>query len=95
MRYKVRRMLEDGRTVGGFFVFRGKVSAAMLVECFYETPRYNPWPPVPDLENVDRSSVAIDVLRKIPQIEIGEIEETADLPDAQSTDWKHAWIAIT
>jgi hypothetical protein len=95
MRYRVRRMLEGGRTVGGFVIFRGNVSATMLVECFYETPRYNPWPHVADLESVDKSSVAPDVLRKIPRIEIGEIEETPDLPDALSTDWKPAWIAIT
>ncbi|MDP2786201.1 MAG: hypothetical protein Q8O38_16655 [Sulfurimicrobium sp.] len=94
MRYRIRRLLSDGHTVGGFVVFRGKVSAVMLVECFYETPRYNPWPPVSDLESADRSSVAVEVLSKYPRIEIGGIEETPDLPDA-TPDWKPAWIAIT
>ncbi|MFA7269880.1 MAG: hypothetical protein WC073_11090 [Sterolibacterium sp.] len=93
MRYPIRRIHGDGKLIGSFVSFNGKIEPMLLGEYFYETPRINPWPPITDLSRIDITSMAAEVLRKHTRIEIGGMEETPDLPDPMP-DWMGAWMAI-
>jgi hypothetical protein len=93
VRYQFRRIYGDGKTIGAFVLFRGKVEPLLLGEYFYETPRINPWPELVKLEDAGSNSIAHEVSSEFSDIGVGEQETTPDLP-GPIPDWKPAWIAI-
>lgn len=93
MRYPIRRIYGDGKLIGAFVSFNGKIEPMLLGEYFYETPRINPWPELISLESASRLSLAEEVRSRHPSISISDSEFTPDLT-IDDGDLRGAWIAI-
>lgn len=93
MCYPIRRIYGDGKLIGAFVAFNGKIEPMLLGEYFYETPRINPWPEFFTLESVSLDSLAEEVRSRHSFISIGDSEFTPDLT-IDDADLRGAWMVI-
>lgn len=93
MRYPIRRIYGDGKLIGAFVAFDGKIEPMLLGEYFYETPRVNPWPELFTLESISPVSLAEEVRSRHSSISIGDLEFTPDIM-IEDGDLRGAWVAI-
>lgn len=93
MRYPIRRIYGDGKLIGAFVEFSGKIEPMLLGEYFYETPRINPWPELITLESASLFSLAEEVRSRHSSISIGDREFTPDIT-IDDGDQRGAWMAI-
>lgn len=79
MRYKIRKILGDGKTIGAFALIDGRVSVLLLRDYFMELPRFREWKSPDSLETASVDDLEPEVRDAHRSVSVSNKEETDDL----------------